>query len=128
LKHNQVLHERVLILTIVTEEVPHADAKERVTIEPLTCGFSRVIGRFGFMEDPSVPEIMEACEARGLQFEPERTTFFLSRETIIAASMPGMFMWRERLFAIMSRNAQSATAFFRIPPNRVVELGMQVEI
>ncbi len=128
LKHNQVLHERVVILTIQTVEVPHVDHDERVEVEDLSCNFHRVIGRFGFMEDPDVPQILNACEEKGLHFEPEKTTFFLSRETIIAGKQPGMFMWRERLFAFMSRNAQSATAFFRIPPNRVVELGMQVEI
>jgi KUP system potassium uptake protein len=128
LKHNQVLHERVVILTIQTVEVPHVHAATRVEVEELSCGFHRVIGRFGFMEDPDVPQILSACEKQGLHFQAERTTFFLSRETIIASHQPGMFMWRERLFAFMSRNAQSATAFFRIPPNRVVELGMQVEI
>src|SRR5688572_11893397 len=128
LKHNQVLHERVVILTIQTVEVPHVRSAERVEVEELSCGFHRVIGRFGFMEDPDVPQILNACEKQGLHFEAERTTFFLSRETIIASHQPGMFMWRERLFAFMSRNAQSATQFFRIPPNRVVELGMQVEI
>ena len=128
LKHNQVLHERVVILTILTVEIPHVYRDDRVEVEELPCGFHRVIGRFGFMEDPDVPQILSACEKLGLHFEAERTTFFLSRETIIASRQPGMFMWRERLFAFMSRNAQSATAFFRIPPNRVVELGMQVEI
>ena len=128
LKHNQVLHERVVVMTIQTVEVPHVAESERVEVKELRCGFHRVIGQFGFMEDPDVPQLLEACERLGLHLEPEKTTFFLSRETIIASPNPGMFMWRERLFAFMSRNAQSATAFFRIPPNRVVELGMQVEI
>ena len=91
-------------------------------------GFYRVIGRFGFMEDPDVPQILAACAEKHLVFQEERTTFFLSRETVIATPRPGMFIWRERLFAFMARNAQGATAFFRLPPNRVVELGMQVEI
>jgi KUP system potassium uptake protein len=128
LKHNQVLHERVVILTIQTVEVPHVDPAERVEVEELACGFHRVIGRFGFMEDPDVPQVFAVSEARGFKLEPGKTTYFLSRETIIASDKPGMFMWRERLFAFMSRNAQSATAFFHLPPNRVVELGMQVEI
>jgi KUP system potassium uptake protein len=128
LKHNQVLHERVVILTILTVEVPHVPRAERIEVEELSSGFHRVIGRFGFMEDPDVPQILEACEVRGLHFQEPSTTFFLSRETILPSTKPGMFMWRERLFAFMSRNAQSATAFFRLPPNRVVELGMQVEI
>ena len=128
LKHNQVLHERVIIMTIKTVEIPHVDHDQRVEIEELPCDFHRVIGQFGFMEDPDVPEILAACKERGLKIDPHKTTFFLSRETIIASKKAGMFLWREKLFAFMSRNAQSATAFFRIPPNRVVELGMQVEI
>ena len=128
LKHNQVLHERVVILTIQTVEVPHVDPAERVEVEELACGFHRIIGRFGFMEDPDVPQVFAASEAHGFKLQDAKTTYFLSRETIIASDKPGMFMWRERLFAFMSRNAQSATAFFRLPPNRVVELGMQVEI
>jgi KUP system potassium uptake protein len=128
LKHNQVLHERVVIMTIQTVEVPHVDAEERVQIDELENGFFRVIGRFGFMEDPDAPQLMAACAKKGFVFDQPRTTFFLSRETIIASKRPGLLLWRERLFAFMSRNAQSATAFFRLPPNRVVELGMQVEI
>lgn len=128
LKHNQVLHERVVILTIQTVEVPHVERGERVEVEELTCGFHRIIGRFGFMEDPDVPQVFAAAEAHGFKLQTAKTTYFLSRETIIASDRPGMFKWRERLFAFMSRNAQSATAFFRLPPNRVVELGMQVEI
>ena len=128
LKHNQVLHERVVILTIMTEEVPHVDAEDRIEIKDLKCGFHRIIGRFGFMEDPDVPQVFAAAEKLGFKMQEAKTTYFLSRETIIASEQPGMFMWRERLFSFMSRNAQSATAFFRLPPNRVVELGMQVEI
>jgi KUP system potassium uptake protein len=128
LKHNQVLHERVIILTIQTVEEPHVDPAGRVEIVELSCGFHRVIGRFGFMEDPDVPQVFAATDKLGFKVQDAKTTYFLSRETIIASAKPGMFMWRERLFAYMSRNAQSATAFFRLPPNRVVELGMQVEI
>ena len=128
LKHNQVLHERVVILTIMTEEVPHVDADDRIEIKDLKCGFHRIIGRFGFMEDPDVPQVFASAEKLGFKIQEAKTTYFLSRETIIATDKPGMFMWRERLFSFMSRNAQSATAFFRLPPNRVVELGMQVEI
>jgi KUP system potassium uptake protein len=123
-----VLHERVVILTIQTVEVPHVDPAERVEVEELACGFHRIVGRFGFMEDPDVPQVFAASEAQGFKLQEAKTTYFLSRETIIASDKPGMFMWRERLFSYMSRNAQSATAFFRLPPNRVVELGMQVEI
>lgn len=128
LKHNKVLHERVAVLTILTAETPHVDQEERVEIEEPQPNFFRIIGKFGFMEDPNVPDLLAICEEKGLHFKPNDTTYFLSRETVIPSRKPGMMMWRERLFALMSRNAQSATAFFRIPPNRVVELGLQVEI
>ena len=128
LKHNKVLHQRVVLLTIVTSDVPHVDNLSRATVEKLGDNFYRVTGSYGFMEDPCVPDILTACRNQGLAFEDEQTTFFLSRETIIPTSAKGMWMWRERLFAYMARNAQRATAFFRLPANRVVELGMQVEI
>ena len=128
LKHNQVLHEQVVILTIQTAEVPHVSPEERLDLRDLGLGFHRVIGRFGFMDDPDVPTVLAACKNEGLELQPERTTFFLSRETIIASRRSGLAAWRERLFALMSRNAQGPTAFFRLPPNRVVELGMQIEI
>jgi KUP system potassium uptake protein len=128
LKHNKVLHERVVIMTIQTAEIPHVQPVDRVTVEELQPNFYRVIGRFGFMEDPDVPQILAACRGEGLDLPEATSTFFLSRETILPSKKPGMFMWRERLFSLMSRNAQGATAFFRLPPNRVVELGMQVEI
>jgi KUP system potassium uptake protein len=128
LKHNKVLHEQVIIMTLQTVEVPHVDARDRLKIEKLDANFYKVIGKFGFMEDPDVMWIVSLCKKEGLELREETSTFFLSRETIIATKRPGMFIWRERLFSFMSRNAQSATVFFRLPPNRVVELGMQVEI
>lgn len=128
LKHNKVLHKRVVLLNVTTADAPHVDPNERVTVETLREGFYRVRGFYGFMEEPSVPELMAECAGKGLKFEYEDTTFFLSRETIIPSPRPGMWLWRERLFAYMSRNAQRATAFFHLPANRVVELGMQIEI
>jgi KUP system potassium uptake protein len=128
LKHNKVLHEQVVLLTIASEEVPHMPAEERVEVETLEQGFVRVIARYGFMENPSIPDILKRCREKGLQFQLMGTSFFLGRETLIPSKKPGMAMWREALFAWMSRNARSATAFFRIPPNRVVELGTQVEL
>jgi KUP system potassium uptake protein len=128
LKHNKVLHERILLLTLVTVDEPHVAVAERLRVEPLADGFWRVLVRLGFMEKPDVPAILEACASQGLPVKLEDTTFFLSRETILATQMPGMAMWRERLFAFLSRNAQSATAFFGLPANRVVELGMQIEM
>ena len=128
LKHNKVLHERVVFLTILVDDSPHVAECERLGVEELGHGVWRVKSRFGFMEEPDVPDVLRRCGDLGLRFKEHETTFFLSRETIIPSKRSGMALWRERLFAIMSRNAQSATAFFRLPASRVVELGMQVEI
>ncbi|HYE31318.1 MAG TPA: potassium transporter Kup [Methylomirabilota bacterium] len=128
LKHNKVLHQRVIILTIQTQEQPHVPMNERATVEALEDGFYRVVGRYGFMDAADVPDLLRRCADQGLNFKENDTTFFLSRETIIASNKPGMAIWREKLFSILSRNAQSATAYFKLPANRVVELGMQIEI
>ncbi len=128
LKHNRVLHEQVIFLTIIVQDVPHVDKHERVQVETLRPGFHRVIAHYGFMEDPNVPDVLNRALKRGLKFEWMTTTFFLSRETIIPTKHPGMAIWRERLFAFLARNAQRPTDFFRIPANRVIELGMQVEM
>ncbi len=128
LKHNKVLHRRVVFLTLQVSEDPRVPDAERVVVEKLPHGFWRIRARFGFFEDPSVPRLLELAAEQGLEFKESETTFFLSRETIIPSRRAGMALWRERLFAIMARNATSATAFFRLPANRVVELGMQVEI
>jgi KUP system potassium uptake protein len=128
LKHNKVLHEQVVLLTILSEEVPHVPAAERVEVEPLEQGVVRVMARYGFMEQPGIPDILKRCREQGLQFQLMGTSFFLGRETLIPSKKPGMAVWREALFSWMSRNARSATSFFRIPPNRVVELGAQVEL
>jgi KUP system potassium uptake protein len=128
LKHNKVLHERVVFLNIVVEEQPTIDKSHRVSVTPMPHGFWRVQAHFGFMEEPNVVEVLKSCGPLGVEYREHEATFFLSRETILPAKNPGMARWREHLFSLMSRNAQSATAFFRIPPSRVVELGMQVEI
>jgi KUP system potassium uptake protein len=128
IRHNKVLHERLVILTIVTRDTPLVPDDQRVEIHQLRPDIFRVSGAYGFMEQPNVPALLETCAPRGLAIAPDKTTFFLSRETVIPRRGPGMQPWRRRLFAAMSRNAQSAAAFFRLPPNRVVELGMQVEI
>ncbi len=128
LRHNKVLHERVVILTVSTIEVSLVPETERVRVERLREDVWRVTGRYGFMEQPNVPELLRACAGQGLSFVDLETTYFVSRETIIPARGPGMPAWRRRLFAAMARNAQSATAFFQLPPNRVVELGMQIQV
>jgi KUP system potassium uptake protein len=128
LKHNKVLHERVLFLTVSVEESPRVDDETRMSVEELGEGFWRVLARYGFMEEPNIPDVLRRCGELGLKCREHETSFFVSRETIIPSKKRGMPIWRERLFALMSRNAHPATAFFRLPPNRVVELGMQVEI
>jgi KUP system potassium uptake protein len=128
LKHNKVLHKRIVFLTVITEEDPRVAPSERIEVEKLTAGFWRVKLHYGFMEEPDVMAALDECADRGLEFRAQETTFFVSRETIIPAHKSGMATWREKLFAVMARNASSATTFFRLPPNRVVELGMQVEI
>jgi KUP system potassium uptake protein len=129
LKHNKVLHERNVMLTVEMLETPVADAEERLEIVDLGGGFFGLQVRFGFAEDPNIPITIARCAAEGLAFDMMDTTFFLSRENIVAdARRPGMALWRDRLFAFMARNALPATAFFQIPGNRLIELGAQVEI
>ena len=128
LKHNKVIHERTVLLHIATEEIAYVAQERKLTVTQLTEGFYQVTGRYGFMEEPNVEKLLNNCGELGLKFNPMDTTFFLGRETILSAAGSPMAFWRERLFAFMSRNAQQATTFFRLPANRVVELGMQVEI
>ena len=129
LKHNKVLHERNVLLTAETLETPIAEADERIEITPVGGDFYLLTLRFGFAEDPNIPVALAQCGRRGLEFDMMDTTFFLSRETIVAGERrPGMALWRDKVFAFLSRNALPATAFFQIPGNRLIELGAQVEI
>ena len=127
-KLNQVLHEQNVFLTVVSEEVPYVPAKERLKLEALGQGFFRAIARYGFMEDPNIPAVLRRAEAQGLELDPAKTTYVLSRNALVAAAKPEMATWREKLFMFMANNSQRATSFFRLPPNRVVELGMQIEL
>jgi KUP system potassium uptake protein len=129
LLHNKVLHERIIMLCVQMEDVPHVPEIDRVEVNTLKHGFNKVIVRFGFKDDPDVPAALGMCGEFGVCYEPMETSFFLARETIIPSKkVRGMPMWRENLFKWMFRNADPATAFFKIPPNRVVELGSQVEM
>jgi len=129
LKHNKVLHERNVLLTVDTLNVPYAPKEKRLKIEAIGNDFYRVVIQFGFMETPDVPlALMRSCDKGGIYFDPMDTTYFASRETIVASPHRGMPVWRDKLFALMHRNAASATGFFRIPGNRLVELGSQVQI
>jgi KUP system potassium uptake protein len=127
LKHNKVLHEQVILLSIIGREVPEVPAAERLTIEKLDLGFWRVKAYYGFMESPNVEELRHRCGDAGIKTRRMDTTYYLGREQLIAKGSAGMWRWRKKLFSIMSKNSRSATEFFGIPPNRVVELGAQIE-
>jgi len=127
-KHNKVLHERVVLLSISTARQPEVRPSDRVEVAELGHGFYRVLAHFGFMEAPDVPLCLGLCRSRGLAIDVDATTFFLGRETLLPTGRSGMAGWRKTLFAFLSRNAPSATAYFSIPPNRVIELGAQFEI
>jgi KUP system potassium uptake protein len=128
LKHSHVLHEQVVLLSIRPADVPFVSQSERLTAEELGQGFYRIVAYYGFMETPNVPEIMSMAPRFGLTADPATITYFLSRETLITTGDSDMMHWRKELFAFMSRNAQAATNFFHIPIDRVVELGIQIEL
>jgi KUP system potassium uptake protein len=128
LKHNKVLHQTVVIMSIEGEEIPQVRAEERITVEVLGDGFYKVVGRYGFMETPDVPALLASIERQGLRARPAETSFYLGRETLLPGGPAKLAGWRKLLFIVMARNAQSATAFFNLPPNRVLELGAQIQV
>jgi KUP system potassium uptake protein len=128
IEHNKVLHEQVILLTVITRNVSYLGGQQRVEIEELGQNFYRVTARQGFMEDPDIRQILRWCQSADLEIQLSETSFFLGRETIIPSKKLGMSFWRAAIFAFMSRNALRATAFFHIPHERVIELGVQVEV
>ena len=128
LKHNKVLHSQVILLSIVTEEVPYVSDEEQFETVDLGHGLFRIVAHCGFMDDQNVPELLRDVEIPGFDFQPDSTTYFLGRETVVVTRQSGMSLWRKSLFAWMTRNAQGAALFFRLPPNRVVEVGAQIEL
>jgi KUP system potassium uptake protein len=128
LKHNKVLHETVVIMSIEGEEIPQVPREERLTLKSLGDGFHRVVGRYGFMETPDVPALLASLQRDGLRASPAETSFYLGRETLLPDGNSRMARWRKLLFIVMARNAQSATAFFNLPPNRVLELGARIQL
>ncbi len=128
LKHNRILHEQVVLLTISTTDEPYVRPRERTKVETLSPNFFRIVANYGFMQTPSIFEILDSAKKQGFNYVFEEITFFLGRETILPSHHPGMMIWRERMFAFMLRNAQRATAFYQIPPDQVIEVGIQVEI
>ena len=135
LKHNKVLHEKVILLSIQAEEIPQVAEPDRVDFKELGSGFYQVIANYGFMESPDVPAVLQALSLKGdamdlggLTVKVMETTFYLGHETILSTGQARMARWRKRLFIIMTRNAQSAAAFFNLPANRVVEMGAQIQL
>jgi KUP system potassium uptake protein len=128
LKHNRILHEHVVVLTVVSEQVPRVARSRKLEVEDLGQGFVRLVAHYGFMEEANVTQIFALARDHDLELRPREVSFFLGRERVLPSKRPGMALWRDRLFAALSRNALSATAYYGIPPDRVVELGSQVEI
>jgi KUP system potassium uptake protein len=127
LKHNKVLHQRVLLLSVMTEAVPRVPEEGREALRELGQGFHQVVARYGFMETPDVPALLRSLAEHGLEVKLPETSFYLGRETLIITPRKTMAGWRKRIFALLTRNARSATAFFGLPPGRVVELGAQIQ-
>ena len=128
LKHNKVLHDRIMILTVMIDEVPYVSDEDRIGVVDLGSNFYRIFIRYGFMQEIDIPAVLKKVENCGPKLKMMETSFFLSRQTLLASDRPGMALWREHLFSWMMRNAESAMDFFKLPTNRVVELGSQVEI
>jgi KUP system potassium uptake protein len=128
LRHNHALHKEIILLSVMVEEIPHIPQGRRIEVQHLQDGFYQVLLHYGFMEDPNVPRDLVLAQEHGLAVDPEDVTYFLGRERVLPSNRPGMARWREHLFALMSRNARNATDFFRLPPDKVVEMGAQVEI
>ena len=127
-KHNKALHAQVVLLAVESARVPEVPPDRRIEVESRGQGFFQVVARYGFMQTPNVPEVMEACREHGVVHQTNSTSYFLGRETLLTTGKTGMSRWRKALFAFLSRNARSATAYFGLPPNRVVELGQQVSL
>jgi len=127
LKHNKVLHETVILLSVTTRGIPEVPPERSVTLERLGHGFVRVVATFGFMQSPNIPEVLARAARQGIRIPPMETSYYLGRERLVLTGHARMHRWRKKLFALMSRNARSATEFFQIPSNRVVELGAQIE-
>jgi KUP system potassium uptake protein len=128
LKHNKVLHQQVIILTVATDEIPEVRRADRVRCKDLGQGFWAVTAHYGFMQTPNIRDVMTSCRKAGINVKDNDTSYFLGRETLVRSACPALAPWRRGLFTFLSRNARSATDFYGIPANRVVELGTQIEI
>jgi KUP system potassium uptake protein len=128
LKHNKVLHEKNVIMTVRIEDTPWVDPGERASLEELPDGFARATLRFGYMEAPDVPNAIPSCRRKGFRFDPMKTSYFVSRRTLRASARSRMPAWQDRMFVALSRTALDSARHFRLPPDRAVEIGMTVEI
>jgi KUP system potassium uptake protein len=128
IEHNQVLHEQVVLMTVRTQEIPHVPEDQRLEVARLGASFFQVVVEYGFMDEPDVPRAMELCRARGRRADPLWTSYFIGRETLIPSPRPPMGPVEAQVFAFLSATSLSATAYFRIPTDRVVELGTQLEV
>jgi len=127
-KHNRVLHERVVLLTVETVSRPYVRAADRVNVEELGSGFWEIVARFGFMESPDVPVALRAARTAGLEVDPAAASYYLGRETLLLGKRRGLSRWRKAIFIFLARNARTAGSFFGLPANRVIELGAQIEL
>jgi KUP system potassium uptake protein len=128
LKHNKVLHEKNIILTVETAETPRVSDDNRIRIEPLNDDFKKLIVTYGFMESPNLPKALALCRKQGLKFDIMATSFFLGRRSVVPSAQSGMPLWQDKLFIFLMKNAANPTDFYKIPPGRVVELGTQVTV
>jgi KUP system potassium uptake protein len=128
MKHNQVLHQQVVLFSVDTRAVPWADVENDLEVIDLGHGFLRVVAHVGFMQSPDVPKILAMCAGRGVVAQPMTTTYYLGRQTLLTTGAAKFARWRKVLFAFLLRNSRPPTAFFNLPPNRVVELGVQIEM
>src|SRR5262245_21260525 len=128
LKHNQVLHQQVVLFSISTQPVPWVLAERGTEVRDLGPGFFRVVAKVGFMQTPDVPKLLGRCAYRGIQSQPMTTTYYLGQQTLLTSGHSNLARWRKLLFSFLARNARPATSFFNLPPNRVVELGLQIEL
>jgi KUP system potassium uptake protein len=128
LKHNKVLHEKNIILTVTIAETPRVSDENRVRIEPVNDDFKKVIIGYGFMESPNIPKALGLCRKLGLKFDIMATSFFLGRRSVVPSAQSGMPLWQDKLFIFLMRNAANPTDFYKIPPGRVVEMGAQVTV
>jgi KUP system potassium uptake protein len=128
IKHNKLVHEHIVFLTVITEKIPHILPQDQIAVIPLRQRVDRIVARCGFMDTPDIPQMLTDCSKQGLEIPISQTTFFLSRVTYLATPRPGMQIWREKIFVFLSRNSQRASSFFRIPSDQVIEIGLVLEI